>query len=322
MNVVVDHHVHLPLPTRHAHAQTPTPDTSATDAVAGRHDVDRPGVMNLSGIPGSMAATLPSMVAEDSDQHLTQVFGDLAVQMQAQRGASDTLKSIVEAAAQIVPGARWAGISMIRGKQVVAEVPPAAKSPNWTSCSPIRATGPCVTALREHHTVHIDDIATDTRWPAFAREAQRRGMLSLLSFQLFVRSENLGTLNLYGGEPGVFSEDSLLIGGVLAQHAAVALIGSSAEQHFEAALASRDIIGQAKGMLMLLRENRTALKAFNLLIRVSQETNIKLIDVARWLVNEHESKLLGRSHLGQIAVLTDRLFLRTRMQRPIALPLV
>ena len=84
--------------------------------------------MNLSGIPGSMAATLPSMVAEDSDQHLTQVFGDLAVQMQAQRGASDTLKSIVEAAAQIVPGARWAGISMIRGKQVVAEVPPAAKS--------------------------------------------------------------------------------------------------------------------------------------------------------------------------------------------------
>jgi hypothetical protein len=147
-------------------------------------------------------------------------------------------------------------------------------------------------------------------------------MLSLLSFQLFVRSENLGTLNLYGGEPSVFSEDSLLIGGVLAQHAAVALIGSSAEQHFEAALASRDIIGQAKGMLMLLRENRTALKAFNLLIRVSQETNIKLIDVARWLVNEHESKLLGRSHLGQIAVLTDRLFLRTRMQRPIALPLV
>ena len=47
-----------------------------------------------------MTATLPSMVAEDSDQHLTQVFGDLAVEMQAQRGASDTLKSIVEAAAQ------------------------------------------------------------------------------------------------------------------------------------------------------------------------------------------------------------------------------
>ena len=231
------------------------------------------------------------MVAEDSDQHLTQAFGDLAVEMQAQRGASDTLKSTVEAAAQIVPGARWAGIFMIRGRQVVAEVPTSREVAELDQLQSDMGDGPCVTALREHHTVHIDDMATDTRWPAFAREAQRRGMLSLLSFQLFVRSENLGTLNLYGGEPGVFSEDSLLIGGVLAQHAAVALIGSSAEQHFEAALASRDIIGQAKGMLML-RENLTALKAFNLLIRVSQETNIKLIDVARWLVNEHESKLL------------------------------
>ena len=124
--------------------------------------------------------------------------------------------------------------------------------------------GPVVTALREDQTVRIDDIATDTRWPAFAREAQRRGMLSLLSpFQLFVRSEKLGTLDLYGGEPGVFSEDSLLIGGVLAQHAAVALIGSSAEQHLEAALGSRDIIGQAERNADAVRENLTALKASN-----------------------------------------------------------
>jgi hypothetical protein len=78
--------------------------------------------------------------------------------------------------------------------------------------------------LREHHTVQIDDMRTDTRWPAFAREARQRGILSLLSFQLFVRSENLGALNLYGDEPGVFSDHSVIIGSVLAQHAAVASV--------------------------------------------------------------------------------------------------
>jgi hypothetical protein len=110
-------------------------------------------------------------------------------------------------------------------------------------------------ALREHHTVHIYDMRTDTRWPAFAREAQQRGILSLLSFQLFVRSENVGALNLYGDEPGVFCVNSVIIGGLLAQHAAVAMIGAAAGTQFEHALATRDIIGQAKGMLMQ-REKR------------------------------------------------------------------
>jgi hypothetical protein len=101
-------------------------------------------------------------------------------------------------------------------------------------------------------------------------------------------------LNLYSDEPGAFSEDSFLIGEILAQHAAVAMIGAAAETQFENALATRDVIGQAKGMLMQ-RDNLTGLQAFSLLTRASQQTNIKLSDVARWLVNEHESKLEDHS---------------------------
>ena len=122
------------------------------------------------------------------------------------------------------------------------------------------------------------------------RAYRRHAILSLLSFQLFVHSENLGALNLYGDEPGAFSEESFLIGEVLAQHAAVAIIGAAAEAQFHNALASRDIIGQAKGLLMA-RENLTGLQAFNLLTRASQHTNVKLVDVARWLVDQHESGL-------------------------------
>jgi ANTAR domain len=124
----------------------------------------------------------------------------------------------------------------------------------------------------------------------FARAAVERGAHSLLSFQLFVRSENLGALNLYGGDPGVFSADSMEVGAVLAQHAAVAMVGAAAANHFQVALASRDIIGQAKGILMH-RDHLTGLQAFAMLTRVSQETNVKLVDVARWLVAEHENSL-------------------------------
>lgn len=233
-------------------------------------------------------------MADQPLESLAEVFGDLAVEMQAQKGSSDTLQSIVEAAPKVVPGARWAGISLVQGTKIVSEVPTSRSVAELDQLQSDLNQGPCLTALREYHTVHIDDMRTETRWPDFGREALQRGTRSMLSFQLFVRSENLGALNLYSDEPGAFSEDSFLIGEILAQHAAVAMIGAAAETQFENALATRDVIGQAKGMLMQ-RDNLTGLQAFSLLTRASQQSNIKLVDVARWLVNEHESKLEDHS---------------------------
>jgi len=69
--------------------------------------------------------------------------------------------------------------------------------------------GPCLSTLREHHTVHVQDMAAETRWPRFSELARGRGVLSLLSFPLFVRSRNLGALNLYGGDHvGAFTDES------------------------------------------------------------------------------------------------------------------
>jgi GAF domain-containing protein len=207
-------------------------------------------------------------------------------------GTSDTLQSIVQAAARIVPGARWAGISVIQGRIVISQVPTSALVAELDQLQTDLNEGPCLSALREHHTVHIEDMSAETRWPAFAREAQQRGVLSSLSFQLFVRSENLGSLNHYGDAPGVFTEESVLVGEILAQHAAVAMVGAANATQFRDALATRDIIGQAKGMLMQ-RQKLTGIQAFRLLTSASQETNMKLVDVARWLVAEHESELGG-----------------------------
>jgi AmiR/NasT family two-component response regulator len=68
--------------------------------------------------------------------------------------------------------------------------------------------------------------------------------------------------------------------------------GAASETRFKSALASRDVIGQAKGILMI-RNDVAGHAAFNLLAQESKETNTKLVDVARWLVAEHEERLAG-----------------------------
>lgn len=231
-----------------------------------------------------------AMADNPSPGELAQVLGDLAIELQDQSDTDATLASIVEGAIALVPGARWAGISLIQGSEVQSRAPsdPLVAELDHTQTS--LNEGPCLSALREHHTVLVADMATETRWPRFTQAATQHGVCSMLAFQLFVRRENLGALNLYGDQSGVFSDDSILVGQVLAQHASVAMVGSAAEVHFQAALASRDTIGQAKGILMH-RENISNLQAFQLLLKTSQRTNIKLIDIARFVVDQHESTL-------------------------------
>jgi putative methionine-R-sulfoxide reductase with GAF domain len=102
-------------------------------------------------------------VVDQPHERLAQVLGDLAIELQAQKSTSDTLQSIVEAAPHIVPGARWAGISFIQGRKVVAQVPTSHLVAELDELQAGLDEGPCLTALRQHHTVHIDDVRTETR---------------------------------------------------------------------------------------------------------------------------------------------------------------
>lgn len=229
-------------------------------------------------------------MAADQQRQLAQVLGNLAVELEGRSDAETTLRSIVEASVRIVPGARWAGISFIEGRRVEPRVPTDAIVAELDELQTEIDEGPCLSALREYHTVRIDDMAADDRWPRFTQAAMERGVRSLLSFQLFVTGSNIGALNLYGGEPNVFDDESTLVGEVLAQHASVALAAVAAAVQFHRGLDSRDIIGQAKGILMQ-RDNVDGLQAFRMLTTASQETNVKLVDVARWLVQTHETGL-------------------------------
>jgi hypothetical protein len=159
--------------------------------------------------------------------------------------------------------------------------------------------GPCFDAAQrpELAYTHSPDLRSDSQWPRFGREAADRGYLSVLSTALApdaVPSRLSGALNLYSKEADKFAEevthDQALL---LDTHASLALAGIEAvrmaelrEIQLRRALDSRDVIGQAKGILMH-RRGISAEQAFDLLRRSSQDLNVKLAELARLLATRH-----------------------------------
>jgi GAF domain-containing protein len=224
----------------------------------------------------------------DQARGLAQMLGGLAVEMQSLTDSTAVLEAIASAAVDIVSGASWAGISLVSRRKVASAIQIHDVATRLDRLQTDLGEGPALSALRDRHTVLIDDLGAETRWPSFASTAITLGVHSMLSFRLFVTGESLGVLDLYGAAPHAFSPESVEVGEVLAQHAAVALAGATSAEQLQSAVATRDIIGQAKGILMH-RDGLTGLQAFTTLTRASQESNIKLVDVARLFVADHEA---------------------------------
>ena len=140
-------------------------------------------------------------------------------------------------------------------------------------------SGPCLTAAREQAVVRIDDIATEPRWDTFRAAALRSGVGSMLCLPLRVDAAVLGTLSLYSDRSGAFVDAEPTVR-VLSVLAASTLSEVRHRQNFERALNSRDLIGQAKGILMYTHRI-DADTAFRMLAERSKATNTKLVEIAR-----------------------------------------
>jgi AmiR/NasT family two-component response regulator len=105
-----------------------------------------------------------------------------------------------------------------------------------------------------------------------------------MSFRLYHRGASSGALNLFGFDTGSFATEPEAIGVMLATHAAMTMMASDRQKQFDSALASRDIIGQAKGIIME-RFNGDAMRAFELLRKLSQESNTPIKIIAERLTD-------------------------------------
>jgi len=201
------------------------------------------------------------------------------------RGQEQTAEQIIAGAIATIPPARQAGISLVeRDRSVSSHAPSTEVVGELDRLQNELGEGPCLEAIHDETRIEIPDTAAaEQRWPQWTAAAHERGIASMLCLQLFARDGSAGALNLYATQANAFDEDAQHLAGLFAAHAAVSLFSAQQVDHLHRALASRDEIGQAKGILME-RFTLTPEQAFTLLTTSSQDTNVKLVNVARFVI--------------------------------------
>jgi transcriptional regulator with GAF, ATPase, and Fis domain len=205
-----------------------------------------------------------------------------------------TLAQVTAAAVALIRGVDAADVLLIDEDVFTSVASTSPLGPALDGAQRETGEGPCLDAAKGAAVVRCDDLRRDERWPRFAAVAVQSEVHAMLSYQLYTHGAGSGALNLFSREVDAFTADNEAVGAMLATHAAVALIAANRQRQFESALASRDGIGQAKGMIME-RFNVDAVRAFELLTRLSQDHNIPLREIAAQIVAHGPDQRLPRT---------------------------
>ena len=219
-------------------------------------------------------------------------IAEIARSLSAEPTVVATLQRIVDMAAETIEGCDGAGLLLVNRGKIVAGAWSNELVHEIEKMEYEIGEGPCVDAIWERPTFESANLRDElSLWPTFAARAVDAGVESMLAFRLFASEETLGALDLYSSRRGAFDESARAFGTVFAAHAALALAGAQIHERdlavadgLREALATRDVIGQAKGVLMATR-HIDAEAAFDLLRTTSQGRNEKLRAVAEHVVS-------------------------------------
>jgi hypothetical protein len=208
-------------------------------------------------------------------------------------GVNGVLEHVVEIGARVVAGADVVSVTLDRGGRDGYSTP-AYSDPLAVRLDEVQYAqeeGPCVRALAAGGlgVAQSDDLAHDPGFPRFGPRAAEEGARSVFAIGLFPVGEKRplrGALNFYRRDTGGLGRADREAAVLLAAHVSTALAyvtvteaSELRDTQFQTALDSRDVIGQAKGILME-RRGLPADQAFDVLRRASQDLNVKLRDVA------------------------------------------
>jgi len=151
--------------------------------------------------------------------------------------------------------------------------------------------GPCLDAFSSGRAVQASAADSRARWPVFALRASGAGFQVMCAVPLRVRTHVIGALNLFRGSDEPFTGTEMEIAQAMAEMAAIGLIQERAlrernllAEQLQAALNSRVVIEQAKGMLAEYLAI-TVDDAFTLLRNYARDFNRKLSEVAMDVVD-------------------------------------
>lgn len=202
-----------------------------------------------------------------------------------------TIAAVAASAVKILPGVTAAGVVRISKDGVLTCL--SATNPQVLQMMQAEhrtGRGPCLNVLDQTNParVMVDATDADQRWPLYTAEALEIGIAAIMVVRLDDGAGAAGQALLLITDTG-FDHGVVDVVDVFAAHAAVAATQARVHAELVGALHSRDIIGQAKGILMH-RHKMTSNQAFKLLVRTSQNTNISLRQVAEQVATSGEER--------------------------------
>jgi len=235
----------------------------------------------------------------DADEFLDlhSSLSEVAEALFAADSVNDTLQRIVDLAELAIEGCEAAGILFVDGDSITTAAASSALVVAVDQLQIDTGEGPCLDASTQWSAFYADDLIDDPRWPTFGPAAVAAGVRSVLAYSL--STDRPSALNMYARLPAAFGATDRAQGQLFATLARLAI--ETAEErasdrskagNLTEALRTRELIGQAQGILME-RERITADQAFDVLRRASQHMNIKLREVAETLVDTGESPDTG-----------------------------
>lgn len=239
-------------------------------------------------------------VGAGGDEVVDQAGGDDALIATAYHGAEhlartlharsgsveDLVAAICDQAVGVVGPAVAAGVIIASSSHRLTTVAATGAAPAELDRLQARTgVGPCLTAASEQVVIRVDDTSHEDRWPDYAAAAQRLGVASVLCLPLAAEGRLQGTLSLYAEDPAAFDgRGDEPAWQMLVALASVALAQARLTEQLREALLSRDVIGQAKGIVMT-RYGLKPDKAFDLIRQYSQDHNIKIIELAQAVID-------------------------------------
>lgn len=235
-----------------------------------------------------MTENTPS--ADDRDE-VTQAFAELALIAVNPDRTEHTLQRVADLAKRSLRGAEDVSLTVIHDQHPHSVVFTGPLAIDLDERQYDLGFGPCLDAAKTGQTIVVDTQAVGSPYSEFAGIAGRAGVRHVVSVGLPLAQRSIGGLNIYCTTPGPISPEFIQHAEVFASYAAVAVNNvtryadvADDATNLRAAMASRAVIEQAKGIVMA-RDHCTPDEAFDILRRISLQQNVKLRDLAQNLVD-------------------------------------
>jgi GAF domain-containing protein len=226
----------------------------------------------------------------DHDAALSESLAAMTRFLIGEQPLEDTLTRVAEMATKAVPPAQYAGMTLMERGRPQTTVATSLEAVEIDQAQYEADHGPCLDAFRQGRVFIVESTRDDDHYPAFSRACVEHGILSTLSVPLKIGAETNGALNLYASVERAFGDEQIRATALFGEQAAVVLTNATAywaaftrAQQLETAMETRGVIEQAKGIIMASMRC-SADEAFQLLVRQSQQQNVKLNVVADGIV--------------------------------------